>query len=62
MTGKQRKAHLVLWLILVPVAIAGLVIAVVLRPGVPIHQGEVPGLEASANPTDEPAQEAEAQP
>lgn len=46
MTIGQRKAHVLLWLVLGPCALLGLVLAVVWRPAEPIHEGELPGVEA----------------
>ena len=54
MTGPQRKAHFMLWLVLGPLALVGLVLALVWRPPVPVQEGELPGAEA-ATQTDQQA-------
>ncbi|MFK7790569.1 MAG: hypothetical protein AB8C95_13890 [Phycisphaeraceae bacterium] len=46
MTSAQRKTHLLLWLVLGPIALVGLALAVVWRPVEPIHEGELPGVDA----------------
>ena len=43
MTRAQRKAHLLLWLVLGPVALTGLVLAVLWRPPEPVQPGIAPG-------------------
>ncbi|MFI4860652.1 MAG: hypothetical protein ACIAXF_08235 [Phycisphaerales bacterium JB063] len=48
MTAAQRKMHLVLWLLLGPVALVGLILAVMWRPSAPVQPGTAPGTEASA--------------
>ena len=44
MTSKQRKIHLLLWLILGPAALLGLVLAVAWRPVQPVQDGALPGV------------------
>lgn len=46
MTGPQRKAHLVLWLILGPLVLVGLLLALAWRPPVPVQEGELPGVQS----------------
>jgi len=46
MTHTRRRAHLLLWLILAPLALAGLVLAVVWRPAEPVQDGPLPGATA----------------
>lgn len=46
MTGPQRKAHLLLWLILGPIALIGLVLALAWRPPVPVQESELPGVQS----------------
>lgn len=45
MTRTQRKMHLVLWLVLGPAALTGLVLAVLARPPIPVQPGQAPGTE-----------------
>ncbi|MEM9108842.1 MAG: hypothetical protein AAGC72_02360 [Planctomycetota bacterium] len=45
MTQGQRKVHVLLWLVLGPVAVAGLVLAVVWRPAEPVQRGALPGVD-----------------
>ena len=45
-TSGQRKVHVLLWLVLGPIALIGLVLAVVWRPDEPVQQGELPGVDA----------------
>ena len=52
MTSGQRKAHVLLWLVLGPIAVVGLVLAVLWRPAEPVQEGPLPGLEASAVQSD----------
>ncbi|XAL99556.1 hypothetical protein OT109_18500 [Phycisphaeraceae bacterium D3-23] len=47
MTPTQRKAHLLLWLVIGPIALVGLLLAVMWRPPVPVQPGVAPGAEAS---------------
>ncbi len=47
MTGPQRKAHVLLWLVLGPIALIGLVFAVQWRPAEPVQDGGLPGVESS---------------
>ena len=47
MTSGQRKAHVLLWLVLGPIAVVGLVLAVLWRPAEPVQQGPLPGVESS---------------
>lgn len=51
MTGPQRKTHLLLWLVLGPLALAGLILAIYLRPLEPVHDGDLPGLDAVQMPS-----------
>lgn len=46
MTGGQRKVHVILWLVLGPIALAGLVAAVLLRPEPAVQPGTLPGVQA----------------
>lgn len=46
MTAGQRRAHLVLWLVLGPLALLGLALAVVFKPAEPVQDGPLPGAEA----------------
>ena len=46
MTSGQRKVHVLLWLVLGPIALIGLALAVVWRPVEPIHEGGLPGVES----------------
>ena len=46
MTAGQRRTHLLIWLILGPLALIGLAVAVIQRPAEPVQQGPLPGLEA----------------
>lgn len=45
MTSGQRKMHVLLWLVLGPIAVVGLVLAVVWRPVEPVQRGELPGVD-----------------
>ncbi|MEM9345071.1 MAG: hypothetical protein AAGB26_00510 [Planctomycetota bacterium] len=45
MTHGQRKMHVLLWLVLGPIAVAGLALAVVWRPAEPVQDGPLPGLD-----------------
>lgn len=44
MTRCQRKMHVLLWVVLGPIAVAGLVLAVVWRPVEPVQAGDLPGV------------------
>ena len=57
MTSGQRKVHVVLWLVLGPLALAGLALAVMMKPAEPVQDGPLPGVEAEipADPADENA-------
>jgi len=46
MTSGQRKVHVLLWLVLGPIALIGLGLAVVWRPTDPIEPGPLPGVQA----------------
>ena len=46
MTSGQRKVHLLLWLVLGPIAVVGLVLAVLWRPPQPVQVGVLPGVDA----------------
>jgi hypothetical protein len=46
MTSGQRKIHVLMWLVLGPVAVAGLALAVLWRPSQPVQDGALPGVEA----------------
>ena len=46
MTSGQRKVHLLLWLVLGPIAVVGLVLAVLWRPPQPVQDGVLPGVDA----------------
>lgn len=48
MTPTQRKAHVLLWFVLGPIALAGLLLAVLWRPPVPVQPGTAPGAEPAA--------------
>ncbi len=39
-TGSQRRLHLALWLVLGPAVLVGLVLAMTLRPGVPVQAAQ----------------------
>lgn len=54
MTPTQRKTHLMLWLLLGPIALVGLVLAVLWQPPAPIQPGTAPG----AAPTPQAAEPA----
>lgn len=45
MTPAQRKAHVLLWLMLGPLALVGLLLAVLWRPPEPVQPGVAPGAE-----------------
>lgn len=49
MTSGQRKMHVLLWLVLGPIAVAGLVLAVVWRPVEPVQSGALPGVDAQVS-------------
>ena len=49
MTGPQRKAHVLLWLVLGPIALVGLALAVVWRPAEPVQDGALPGVSVEAD-------------
>ena len=53
MTTGQRKAHVLLWLVLGPLAIIGLVLALQWRPPVPMQDGPFPGVSAQASEFEE---------
>ena len=59
MTSGQRKLHLLMWLVLGPIALVGLALAVAWRPGVPVHDGALPGVQpqAEARQTDRDAED-----
>ena len=44
MTRCQRKMHVLVWLVLGPVAVVGLALAVMWRPAEPIQDGALPGV------------------
>ncbi len=46
MTSGQRKVHVLLWLVLGPIALIGLALAVVWRPVEPVQDGALPGVES----------------
>lgn len=48
MTRAQRKVHVLLWLVLGPLAVVGLVLAVMWRPMEPVQDGALPGGDAQA--------------
>ena len=48
MTGPQRKVHVLLWLVLGPLALAGLVLAVSMRPSEPVQEGDLPGVDSES--------------
>lgn len=48
MSSGQRKIHVVLWLVLGPLALIGLAMAVVLKPAEPVQEGDLPGVEAAS--------------
>lgn len=50
MTSRQRRAHLVLWLVLVPIALVGLWLALVWRPAEPVQDGGLPGVAPETEP------------
>ena len=43
MTRGQRRLHLWMWLVIGPLAVAAVVLAVMLRPAVPVQEGVAPG-------------------
>lgn len=43
MSSAQLKMHAVMWLVFGLIALAGLVLAVVLKPAEPVHEGVLPG-------------------
>lgn len=45
MTSGQRKVHVLAWLVLGPIALVGLVLAVLWRPPQPVQDGVLPGVE-----------------
>ena len=62
MTSGQRKAHIVMWLVLGPIAVVGLALALMNRLDVPVHNGELPGVESELKPLiDEPGSSREAE-
>ncbi|MFN3165612.1 MAG: hypothetical protein ACE37H_00955 [Phycisphaeraceae bacterium] len=54
MTYAQRRVHLLLWLVLTPVALAGLVLAVAWRPAQPVQDGPLPGVSTRDAAATEP--------
>ena len=48
MTSGQRKVHVVLWLVLGPIALIGLALALVMKPAPPVQDGPLPGVESEA--------------
>lgn len=44
MTHGQRRMHLLLWLTLAPLVLSGLLLALLLRPAEPVHDGALPGV------------------
>jgi hypothetical protein len=44
MTSGQRKVHVLLWLVLGPAALVGLILAVLWRPVEPVQDGDLPGI------------------
>ena len=55
MTVAQRKVHLLIWLVLGPVAAVGLMLAINWRPAPPVQDGPLPGVEAQSHePPDDP--------
>lgn len=46
MTSGQRKMHVLLWLVVGPIAVVGLVLAVAWRPVEPVQSGALPGVDA----------------
>lgn len=49
MTRCQRKMHVLFWLVLGPVAVVGLVLAVMWRPVEPIQDGALPGIASETS-------------
>lgn len=49
MTSKQRKVHLMMWMVLGPAALLGLVFAVAWRPVEPVQGGVLPGVGPEVN-------------
>jgi len=49
MTTTQRKIHVLMWLVLGPVALVGLLLAVLHKPTAPVENGPLPGLDTSAH-------------
>lgn len=45
MTSGQRKMHVLLWLVLGPLAVVGLVLGVLWRPPQPVQDGVLPGVD-----------------
>ena len=43
MTHRQRKVHVLLWLLFVPLGLLGLWLAVLWRPADAVQQGSLPG-------------------
>jgi|GEM_PF-2426617 len=48
MTSAQRKVHILLWLVLGPLAGLGLMLALDWRPAQPVQDGPLPGLEGQS--------------
>ena len=46
MTDGQRKMHLLMWLVLGPIAMLGLALAVIWRPAEPVQEGALPGVSS----------------
>ena len=44
MTSGQRKMHVLMWLVIGPIALVGLTLAVVWQPAEPVQEGELPGV------------------
>ena len=59
MTASQRKVHLLIWLIVAPLALVGLVVALMQGPAEPIEQGPLPGV---VDPDPAPQDDAGARP
>lgn len=49
MTRGQRKMHVLVWLVLGPAAVVGLVLAVMWRPAEPVQEGVLPGVTPEVN-------------
>ena len=53
MTSGQRKMHLLMWLVLGPLAAFGLMLAIDWRPAKPVQDAPLPGVEHTSETADE---------